>query len=316
MNGTALFASQGAARLAAFCVPAPAADEIVVAVAASGLNRADLLQLAGKYPAPAGAPADILGLEFAGTVVQAGPLSGWAVGDQVMAVVAGGGHASHVCLPGDQAMRVPANIALADAAALPEVLMTVHDALTQARAVSSETLLIHAVASGIGTAAIQLGKARGMRVVGTTRSASKLAALDACGLALDERVLVADEPSDLPACDVVLDTLGGAYVAASVRALRPGGRMICLSTLAGASAAVPLGQLLAKRATIIGTVLRSRSRQEKAALAQSLLAEVLPWVADGRCRPIVDHVFAAADYAQALQRLAANQAIGKILLRW
>jgi NADPH:quinone reductase len=302
----------------------PGPGEIRVAVAAAGLNRADILQRRGFYPAPPGAPADVPGLEYAGRVERVGEgVREFALGDAVMGIVAGGAMASHVAVHAREALRVPAGMPLDEAAAVPEVFLTAYDGLfTQGQLKLGELLLLHAVGSGVGTAALQLGLAAGAEVIGTSRTVDKLARCRALGLT--EGLPVSDkgfagalaERSGGRGCDVILDTVGAAYLAENLKALAVRGRLIVVGLLGGAAGELNLGLLLAKRGTLIGTVLRSRALEEKAALAQEFSHCALPLFASGKLKPVIDVVMPMQEIRAAHQRMESNETFGKIVLRW
>jgi NADPH:quinone reductase len=304
--------------------PVPGGGEVLVEVAAAGLNRADCLQRRGMYPAPPGSPAQIPGLEFAGTVIEVGPgARELRAGDRVMGIAGGGAMATHLTAHERMLCRVPAEMDLVTAAALPEVFMTAFDALFwQAELAMGETLLVHAVASGVGTAAVQLAARAGARAIGTTRSPDKLDRCRALGMA--EGIAVeggrfADRVAELGGgrgADVVLDTVGGAYLEENLRALAPRGRIVVVGLMGGASAPLPLGLLLTKRARIHGTLLRSRPLEEKASLTQAFSRQVVPLFADGRLVPVVDEVLPMEEVREAHRRMEANRNVGKIVLRW
>lgn len=310
-------------------VPRPEAGpgEVVVRVKASALNRADLLQREGHYPAPAGAPADIPGLELAAEVAALGPgVSRWRVGDRVFGVVGGGGQAEYAVTHADALAAVPANLSWEEAAAVPEVFITAHDAMiTQAQLRAGENVLIHAVASGVGLAASQLARARGARPFGTLRTASKL---DAIGNehGLVDGFVVADDPQAmLPwvqeqtegrGMDVTLDLVGGPYLEASIRAAALKGRIMLIGAMAGRSGTISIGMVLGKRLTIRGTTLRARSIEEKIAATDAFARDVVPLLANGQVRPTIDAVFAMGDVAEAHRRMASNATVGKLVLRW
>lgn len=302
----------------------PGPGELLVAVAAVGLNRADLLQRRGLYPAPAGAPPDVPGLEYAGRVAAVGAgVVAFAPGDRVMGIVGGGAMATHLVVHEREALAIPAHLSDTDAAAIPEVFLTVFDALfLQAKLSVGETVLLHAVASGVGTAALQLALVAGARVIGTSRTSEKLERCAALGLA---HGIVCPEPrfavevlalTQGRGADVVLDTIGAPYFEENLRALAPRGRVVLLGTMGGGHATAPLGLWLAKRATIIGTVLRSRPLEEKAALAQAFTREILPLFVAGRLKPVVDAVLPMSDVREAHRRMERNETVGKIVLRW
>lgn len=303
--------------------PIAGASEVEIEVAAAGLNRADCLQRRGFYPAPKGTVADIPGLEFAGTVRALGPgATAWAVGDRVMGICAGGAMCTTVVAHEDTLVPIPDGMSFADAAALPEVFMTAFDALEQGGLRAGQRVLVHAVGSGVGTAAIQLIARAGATAIGTSRSEGKLAG--ARELGLPHGLLVTEKRfakelhalCDGHGADIILDFIGAAYLAENVKALAPQGSLIVIGLLGGVSAELPLGLLLAKRARIIGTVLRSRSTAEKIALARAFRAEVLPGLASGELLPVVDRVMAMTEIAEAHRYLESNQSFGKIVMAW
>ena len=301
----------------------PGPGEVRVRVAAAGLNRADLLQREGRYPAPPGVPAEVPGLEFAGEVEALGEgVAGFATGDRVMGLVAGGAMAESVVLHHRELVRVPAAMSLTDAAALPEAFMTAWDALGQAAATLGDVVLIHAAASGVGTAATQLAVALGARPIGTGRSAAKLARCAAFGL--DDAIVprdgaFADEVLARPAgagVNVVLDLVGGGYLAESLRCVALGARVMLLATVGGAVATVPLGAMLVRRVTVKGTVLRARPLEEKIELAQGFTRALLPLFVRCTLRPVVDAVLPMTDVREAHARLGRDENVGKIVLSW
>jgi len=305
-------------------VPPPGPSELLVRVAAAGLNRADTLQRRGYYPAPDGVVPDVPGLEYAGYVERVGDgVRGFAPGDAVMGIVAGGAMATHVVVHARECLRVPTGMPIEEAAAIPEVFLTAYDALFgQAGLSIGESLLVHAVGSGVGTAGLQLGLATGAQVIGTARTQNKLARCRALGLS--EGLLVEGKSfADAFAAhggglgaDVILDLVGAAYLADNIRALALRGRLVVVGLLGGATAELPLGALLAKRGVIIGTVLRSRPLEEKAALAQAFAQHALPLFAQGKLKPIVDCVLPMSEVRTAHQRMEQNDTFGKIVLRW
>jgi len=304
--------------------PEPGPGEIRVRVHASALNRADLLQRRGSYPAPPGAPADVPGLEYAGEVDAVGEGAGlWAVGNRVMGIVGGGGHAEYVVVHEREAIRVPQGLALEEAAAVPEAFLTAYDALfRQLDLKMGERLLIHAVGSGVGTAAVQLARAAGAMTIGTSRTPDKLRRAEALGLEvgvdtgredLAEAVNQATYGSGVHA---VLDLVGGKLLEASLRVLALRGRLIVVGTTGGAKAEVDLGVLLRRRIQLIGTVLRTRPLEEKIALAREFSGSVLPLFSSGRIKPVVDSVFKFSDIRKAHERMEENASFGKIVLTW
>ena len=295
--------------------PIPGPEEVVVDVAATALNRADVLQRMGFYPQPGPAPAhEIPGLEVAGRVVAVGSRATlWSVGDEVMALVSGGGYASRIAVHERQVMAVPPAVGLPDAAAIPEVFLTAWDALVvQGGLTSGRWALVHAGASGVGTAAIQICKAIGA-FVATTASAGKLGHLTELGA---DRVI--DRASDdwglRDEIDVVLDVVGGDYVDRNFAALRTKGTIVQVGTMAGSPPAFNVGLLLMKRAAWIGTTLRARPLEEKIALTQRFAREVLPLFDTGALRPIVDSRFPLEDAPAAHERMESNVTVGKVLL--
>ncbi|MFL5577269.1 MAG: NAD(P)H-quinone oxidoreductase [Gemmatimonadaceae bacterium] len=305
--------------------PEPGPGEVLVRVRASALNRADLLQREGRYPAPPGAPANIPGLEFAGEVARLGAgVAGWSVGDRVFGLVAGGAHAEYLVTHERTLAAVPPSLDWREAAAVPEAFVTAHDALVERAAVRpAERVLVHAAGSGVGLAALQLARLLGAIPYGTARTAEKLerardfgmedgVALPSGGLApLAERVHAWTGGRGV---DVVLDLVGGAYVAAGIAALAQKGRLVLIGTVAGRRADVDLGQVLSRRLTIRGTVLRARPLEEKILAARAFAAEVVPFLASRRLRPVIDSVFPLDDVAAAHERLAGNQTFGKVVL--
>src|SRR5881394_1921678 len=256
--------------------PAPAADLVRVRVYAAGLNRADILQRRGHYPAPPGYPHNIPGMEFAGGVESIGDaVRAWKAGDRVFGITGGGAQAEFVVVPESNLARIPAELDWVQAGAMPEVFITAHDALfTRASLHMGERVLIHAAASGVGTAAIQVVHAASATVYGTSRTADKLQRLHELNLGLDKSVAVGGQPAKFveavqkwtngAGVDVILDLVGGNYFPPNLEALASRGRLICVGTTAGAKSEVDLGLLLRKRVSIIGTTLRGRSIEEKA----------------------------------------------------
>src|SRR5262245_26393529 len=304
--------------------PAASADRVRVQVRASALNRADVLQRMGGYPAPPGAPADIPGLEFAGEVEQIGPdVREWRLGDRVFGICGGGAHAEYVTVPASHLARVPDNIDWTAAAAVPEVFMTAHDALfTQAQLQPGETVLVHAVGSGVGIAAVQLIKAAGARSFGTSRTAEKLERAREYGL--DGSLVIGGDPLALvepvkswtngAGVDVVIDLVGAAYLEANLRAMGLNGRMMHIGTTSGSKATFDLGVAMFKRLTLKGTVLRARSVEEKATVTRLFVRHVVPLLADGSVKPVIDRTYKLEDVREAHARMESNENFGKILL--
>lgn len=304
--------------------PEPGPGQIRVRVRTSALNRADLYQRRGRYPSPPGSPQEIAGLEYAGEVDAVGPGAGlWAVGSRVMGIVGGGGHAEYVCVHEREAMRVPHTLSWEDAGAVPEAFLTAYDAVFRQLDVQmGDRLLIHAVGSGVGTAAVQLASAASVRTIGTSRTEAKLRRSLEIGLdeAIDttqgswrERV---EELTGGEGVTAVLDLVGGSYFEDNLKVLAPRGRAIVVGTIAGASSQLDLGLLLRKRLTVVGTVLRSRPVEEKIALTREFSDSVLPLLASGRVGPIVDRVYPFEDVRDAHAQMEANDSFGKIVLVW
>ena len=307
-------------------VPTPeaGAGEVLVRVRATALNRADLLQREGRYPPPRGAPTDIPGLEFAGEVARVGAgASLWREGDRVFGLVAGGAHAEYVVTHERTLAAVPEAMSWLDAAAVPEAFITAHDALVaQASTRPGDRVLVHAAGSGVGVAALQVARALGATPYGTARTAEKLERARDYGMA-DGIALGGGVDALAPrvaqwthgrGVDVVLDLLGGPYVAASLASLALGGRLILIGTIAGRSAEVDLGIALSRRVMVRGTVLRPRPLEEKILATRAFAAEVLPLFATGALRPTVDSVFPIGDVGAAHERLAGNATFGKVVL--
>ncbi|MGD8699116.1 MAG: NAD(P)H-quinone oxidoreductase [Gemmatimonadales bacterium] len=300
----------------------PARGEIRVRVHAAGVNRADLLQRRGLYPPPPGWPADILGLEYAGTVEAIGEaVELWREGDRVMGIVGGGGYADYVVVSEREAIRVPDRLSFEAAAAVPEVFITAHDALyTQLQIGPGETVLIHAVGSGVGTAALQLVKVTGGSVIGTSRTGWKLERARELGLDVAIDSWQQDVAAEVRAAthgsgvDAVLDLVGAPLLAANLECLAVKGRLIVVGVSGGRSAELDLGLVLRKRLRIVGTSLRMRPLEEKIAAARRFEAEIVPLIASGRVEPIVDSVFPIDDVVAGHQRMEANANFGKIVL--
>jgi NADPH:quinone reductase len=301
--------------------PVPAGEEVVVRARFAALNPADLVQRAGAYPAPPGSPADVPGLEVAGVVETCGErVSAWQEGDRVFGLVGGGGLADRVLVHERCLARVPERLEEREAAAVPEAFITAHDAArSQAGLTPGEMLLVHGAAGGVGTAAIQIGLATGARVLGVVRSARAAEAVGELGARpIEESDLVsgAQEATDGRGVDVVLELVGAPHFPADLEALAPGGRIIVVGVGAGQEATIPLLRLMQKRATVRGTVLRPRPLEEKAAAVRAFEREVVPALADGRMRAVVDSVYAVDDVADAFDRLAGRGKVGKVLLEF
>ncbi|HVU74630.1 MAG TPA: NAD(P)H-quinone oxidoreductase [Mycobacteriales bacterium] len=301
----------------------PGPGEVLLHVAATAVNRADLLQRQGFYPPPPGA-SDIIGMECSGTVAAVGDgVAGWSVGDEVCALLAGGGYAEQVVVPAGQLLPVPGGVGLVEAAALPEAACTVWSNVVDVAGLrSGEWLLIHGGASGIGTFATQLARhVVRAHVAVTAGSAEKLARCEELGA----EVLISYKEQDFVAAtkaatsgrgaDVVLDVMGAAYLARNVEVLAVDGRIVVIGLQGGVQGELPVGLMLQKRATLFATTLRSRSVEDKARICAGVVADVWPAVADGRIRPIIDRVLPLDDVAEAHRVLAASEHVGKVVLR-
>ena len=301
--------------------PAPGAGEVLIAVAAAGLNHADLAQAKGMYPPPPGA-SDTLGLEVSGTIAELGTnVTGWKTGDKVCALLAGGGYAQYAVASAKCLLPVPGNVGLVDAAALPEVHFTVWTNLMDAaRLAPGESVLIHGGSSGIGTAAIQLCAARGHKVFTTAGSADKCAACEKLGASRavnyreEDFVDAVKKATGGKGVDVILDMVGGDYVQKNMSAAALWGRIVNIAYMRGMSAEVNFAPLLMKRLSLMATTLRARSNDEKGAIRDALAREVWPLLADGRIKPVVDRLFPLADAQAAHARMAGSEHVGKILL--
>ena len=293
--------------------PSPGAGEVLVRVHAAGLNGADLLQARGLYPAPPGSPADIPGLEFAGEVVAAGPgATRFAIGDRVMGVVGGGGQAEFVCVHERVMVPVPPGVDRGEAGGFPEAFTTAHDALfTQAGLRMGERVLIHGAAGGVGVAAVQLARLAGATVVATVRSAGRRPGVRALGATI---VCAPDEFSAHGPFDVVLELVGAPNLAGNLAALAQLGRIVVIGVGAGSRAEIDLLALMGKRARVMGSTLRSRSLEDKAACARLVEAQVLPALAAGTIRVPVAARYALEDAVAAYARFAAGDKFGKVIL--
>lgn len=306
-------------------VPAPGVGEVLVRVRASALNRADLLQRAGNYPAPAGAAQNIPGLEFAGEIVRNGmAVTRWREGARVFGVIGGGAHAEYLVAREDELAAAPSSLDWLQAGAVPEAFITAHDALvTQAGMTADDRVLIHAVGSGVGLAATELARALGAMPFGTARSAHKIDRARDHGLVAGVAVAGAEHRPIMDACavwsdqkgmDVILDLVGGPYVATDIAVAAPRGRIMLVGTVAGRSAEIPLGAVLGKRLRLTGTVLRGRSPREKAAATAAFAAAVVPLLERGVVAPVIDSVFPLERIREAHHRLASNETFGKVAI--
>ena len=313
-------------ELAEVEAPAPARGEVLVRVRAAALNRADLLQRRGLYPPPPGHREDLPGLELAGEVAEVGEgVTGWKPGDRVMAIAAGEAQAELAVVHERMLLPVPDPISIEDAGALPEAGITAHDALfTLGGLRPGAAVLIHAVGSGVATAALQIARAAGATVIGTSRTADKLDRARALGL--DHGLLVgkdeprfADEVRRLTrrrGVAAVIDFVGGAYLAENLACLAPGGRIVVVGTMGGPRGPIDLGVLMRARGSVIGTVLRPRPLEEKIAATQAFGREGLPLLERGHVRPIVDRVLPVEEVRAAHALMAADATFGKIVLRF
>lgn len=302
------------AELRETATPVPRDGEVLVRVAASGLNRADLSQIAGRYAPPPG-ESEILGLEVSGTLAESG--------EPVCALLGGGGHAEYVVAPVGQVMRAPPRLDLVTAAGIPEAFVTAFvNVLLEGGLEPGGTLLVHAGASGVGLAALDVAKFIKARVAATTRTAGKVRLLETAGVDLAIDTSQRDFAAEIEArwgrdaVSVVLDPVGATSLAGDLRVLKTGGRIVCIATMAGARVEVDLGLLMAKRARFVGSMLRSRSREEKAALVARFRSELLPAFDAGALRITVDSTFPPERAAEAFQRMRDNRNVGKILIAW
>jgi putative PIG3 family NAD(P)H quinone oxidoreductase len=298
--------------------PVPGPGEILVRVHAAGLNRADLLQKAGKYPAPPGWPADIPGLEYAGEVMALGEgAARWAIGDRVMGLVGGGAHAERVVVHEDEAMAVPPGMAWTEAAAIPEAFLTAWDALVlRGRVGGGERVLCHAVGSGVGTAAVQLARLLDATLIGTSRTPDKLARCAAMGMPHGVVTTEGDWPLQVGgAVDVIIDALGAKFLDQNLNLLAPRGRLVVLGTLTGGVAErLDMSLVLRRRLELIGTAMRSRDLTERRELVARFALEVLPHFISGALRPVVDRVVPLAEFEVAHAAMAENATFGKVIL--
>jgi putative PIG3 family NAD(P)H quinone oxidoreductase len=292
--------------------PVPGSGELLVRVRYAGLNPADLMQRAGHYPAPPGAPQDIPGLEVSGTVEAVGDqVLAYRPGDRVFGLVGGGGCADRVVVHERCVARVPDNLDERDAAGVPEAFITAHDAVrTRGRLTMGETLLVHGANGGVGSAAVQIGVVAGARVFGVVRSEQAEALVRELGAEPVPDDAFADEVT----ADVILELVGAPHFPGNLKALNPRGRIVVVGTGAGSSAQIELGLLMGKRAELHGTVLRARSLEDKGQALRAFEREVLPHLASGRMRPLIDRVYDADRARDAYDRLAGSGKSGKVLL--
>jgi len=302
--------------------PTFGADEVLVDIHATALNRADLMQRAGGYPPPPGAP-DILGLEMAGVIAETGAqVSGWQAGDRICALLPGGGYAERVAVPAKMLMPVPGGWSLEQAAGLPEVFLTAFvNIFMEAEFQPGQTVLVHGGASGVGTAAIQLVKAAGGTILVTASTAEKIARCRELGA--DRAIQYTEEDfvdrvnefTDNAGVDIIMDMVGADYLARNLSLLKLKGRLVLISTLSGSQAEIDLRLLMGRRLRLIGSVLRSRALDEKIAIKERFVTQFWPALEDGAIQPEIDSVYPIEQANQAQQRMADNQNIGKIILR-
>ena len=305
-------------------MPEPGTGQIRVRVRGSALNRADVLQRQGNYPVPPGYSAEIAGMEYVGEVDALGPgVSLWKRGDRVMGIIGGAAHAEFLCVHEREAMPVPAGMSWENAAAIPEAFLTAYDALFNRLALKiGETLLIHAVASGVGTAGAQIARTVGAKVVGTSRSAEKLERAKSVGLDIGIDSSHGEWTSAVEAAlggqrvNAVMDLVGGNYLEGNLRVIALRGRIVVVGLTAGVIAPLNMGVLLRKRATLVGTTLRARPLEEKIALAREVSNRIVPLFEAGQLQPVIDRVFSFAEIRAAHNLMESNRTFGKIVLRW
>ena len=308
-------------RLVTGPVPRLAAGEVLIRVAAAGVNRPDILQRTGNYPPPPGA-SPILGLEVSGTIAALGSgVAEWREGDEVCALVAGGGYAEYCAAPAPQCLPVPAGLSLIDAAGIPETFFTVwSNIFDRGRLAAGDIFLVHGGSSGIGTTAIQLAHAFGARVFATAGGPGKCAVCNELGAdrAIDYRqedfAAVIKEMTQGRGVDVILDMVGGPYVEKNLRSLAVDGRLVQIAFLQGSKVSLDLAHVMVRRQTITGSTLRPRSVVDKAAIARNLRDKVWPLIEAGKVRPIIDRIFPLAEAAAAHRLMESSAHIGKILL--
>jgi NADPH:quinone reductase len=298
--------------------PKPGPGQVLIKVGAAGVNRPDIAQRMGFYPPPPGAP-DTIGLEVAGEVVAVGEgAPRWHVGDRVTALLGGGGYAEYAAVDARHALPSPAGLSVVEAAGLPETVFTVFANVFEGGALKAgETLLVHGATSGIGVTAIQMAKAAGARVIATSRGAHKAAQ----ALALGADISIDASADDFAAIakaeggvDVILDMVGGDYIARDIDAINAGGRLVMIAAQAGATVEVNLGRIMQKRMVLTGSTLRPRNADEKARLAAAIEAKVWPWIEAGELKTIVDATFPLAEAAKAHARIEDGHHLGKVML--
>ena len=304
--------------------PEPGLGQVRIRVRASALNRADLSQRLGNYPAPPGSPADIPGMEYAGEVDAIGPASTmWPAGTRVMGIIGGGAHAEYVCVHEREVVPIPSELSFQEGAAIPEVFLTAYDALFRQLDVQiGERILVHAIGSGVGTAVLQLARLAGVTVYGTSRSVSKLELAKGLGLvhAIDasskEWATTVEGIAGTNGVHAVVDLVGGDYLRDNLRVLAPLGRLLVVGLTAGSRSELDLSVVLRKRLRIIGTALRSRPLEEKAALAREFSERVIPLFESRQLRPVIERTFQFDRIADAHAEMASNTTFGKLVLTW
>jgi len=305
-------------------IPNYSPDEVLVKVAAAGVNRPDVAQRKGHYPPPPGASPDIPGLEIAGTIVQTGAnVSRWKVGDQICALVTGGGYAEYCAVPAGQCLPVPGNLTLVEAASLPETYFTVwSNVFDRGRLQVGETLLVHGGSSGIGVAAIQMAKALGSTVYVTAGSGDKCTFCENLGAAKAINYKISDFADAIQhlthgkGVDVILDMIGGDYTPRNIKSLASDGRLVLINMMNGKDVQIDLSLVMMKRLTITGSTLRSREPAFKAAIARNLEEHIWPLLASGQIKPIINAVFPAVAAAEAHRLMESSQHTGKIVLQF
>jgi NADPH2:quinone reductase len=302
-------------RLAEGAMPSPGATEVVIQVAAAGVNRPDIQQRAGKYPPPPGA-SPVLGLEVAGTVASAGADSGWREGDVVCALTPGGGYAECCLVPGVQCLPAPRGLSLEEAAGIPETYFTVWANVFQLGGLKAgERFLTHGGSGGIGTTAIQLAHAFGAKVFATAGSDAKCRACEALGAERAINYKEHDFVAEFPGMDLILDVVGAPYTDRNLDCLAPRGRLVQIAVQQGAKATVNLAKIMQKRLTLSGSTLRPRTVAEKGEIARELREKVWPLLESGRVKVVVDRVFPLAEAAQAHSYLESSTHVGKVILK-
>jgi len=303
--------------------PAPGKGEVLVAVEATAVNRLDLLQRMGRYPAPPGDVQDIPGVEYAGVVAALGEgVTNRKIGDRVFGLVGGGSYAEYLVIPAEMTAKIPDGVSFEEAAAIPEAFVTAYDAMvSQAELCAGQTVLISAVGSGVGVAAVQIARAIGAKSIGTARTASKLEAAKVLGLETGIEVKEGKfsdavlQATDACGVDVVLELAGGRYVSEDIACMAPRGRLMLVGLVAGAATEIDLGMILRKRLTIKGTTLRARAMSEKMAVMKTFATEVVPLIAEGKLKAVIDRTFSLTQASEAHQYVAANENFGKVVLK-